>query len=108
MDHGYQQQVTLYATIKTVRTNYRSAWVGCRRGASLKDEFSKAHGVCLDDIRHNLVVGNVAYIDDGEAQLKVRHGWLGTVVDEITWLRRYTSRDRVWSVEEQKYIYFNY
>lgn len=77
----------------------------CNRKVSGADATGLSFSFCIDNVSNNLVKGNVAYIDDGQAILKVRAGWIGVVVDSVTWDQQYTVEDRIWSVQEQKYIY---
>ena len=77
----------------------------CNRRVSVHDKTGAMFGFCTDNIRNNLVNGNVAYIDDNVAVLRGRIGWVGTVVDSVIWHQQYTINDRIWSIEKQKYIY---
>lgn len=79
----------------------------CKLSAEVKDLKNVRHSFCIDSLKHNLVEGNVAYIDNGDAHIVGREGWLGVVVDSIWWKPQYTDADRYWSVEKQKHIYYN-
>lgn len=90
--------------IETVR-NQRGGLGRCNEKVRGTDVTEMSFSFCIDNVNNNLVRGNVAYIDDGQAILKGRDGWVGVIVDSITWNKQYTVEDRIWSVQEQKHIY---
>ena len=61
----------------------------CKQRVSLTNQQNiKAH-FCIDNLSsHNLIKGDSIYIENGNAVLKTRHGWLGTVVDSILWYQK--------------------
>lgn len=81
--------------------------LSCNQRVSLTNQQNIRKNFCIDNLSsHNLINGDVIYIENGNAVLKIRHGWLGTVVDSILWKQKYTASDRKWLREEKRFIYY--
>ncbi len=108
MHYINDEPVEFAVNIRRVSTDARGMYgeINCKQRVSSTDQSNKKHSFCSDNMAYsNLVDGGVPYIDDSDAVVKGRTGWMGVVVDAIKWNRQFTAEDRAWSVDQQKYIY---
>ena len=100
--------VSIESVTRDARGGGKGSFSSCSQRVSVKNSEKIRKDFCAGALRkHNLVDGDVAYIDNGNATMYISEGWLGSVVDSITWVPTYTQADREWSVKEQKFIYYD-